>query len=159
VAKSLVSNVLLAELLAKRIKGKCQHNISPDTISTLSTAHITSLCRFAFIDFATEEAVAAAVAKSESDLNGRALLIKDSKNYEKTGRPKREPAEVEGVSDGGKAGDRVAKKQKNPPSPTVFVGNLSFNTTREAIQQQFEPCGRIRKVRLATFQDSGKCKG
>ncbi|KAI9284169.1 hypothetical protein BC943DRAFT_338428 [Umbelopsis sp. AD052] len=114
---------------------------------------------FAFIDFATEEAVAAAVAKSESDLNGRALLIKDSKNFEKTGRPKREPAEGEAVADGGKAGDRIAKKQKNPPSPTVFVGNLSFNTTRDAIQKQFEPCGRIRKVRLATFQDTGKCKG
>jgi RNA recognition motif-containing protein len=120
----------------------------------------SSLCyRFAFIDFATEEAVAAAVAKSEGDLNGRALLIKDSKNYEKTGRPKRDPVEGEAVADGGKAGDRIAKKQKNPPSPTVFVGNLSFNTTREAIQQQFEPCGRIRKVRLATFQDTGKCKG
>lgn len=102
--------------------------------------------------------MAAAVAKSESDLNGRALLIKDSKNYEKTGRPKRDPVEGE-EADGGKAGDRIAKKQKNPPSPTVFVGNLSFNTTREAIQQQFEPCGRIRKVRLATFQDTGKCKG
>ncbi|GAB5590350.1 Nucleolar protein 13 [Umbelopsis nana] len=114
---------------------------------------------FAFIDFTTEEAVASAVAKSEKELNGRALLIKDSKNYEKTGRPKREMADEDASSVGGKAGDRIAKKQKNPPSTTVFVGNLSFAATREAIKEQFEPCGRIRKVRLATFEDSGKCKG
>jgi len=115
---------------------------------------------FAFIDFTTEEAVAAAVAKSEKDLNGRALLIKDSKNYEKTGRPKREVTdEQDDASTGGKAGDRMAKKQKNPPSPTIFIGNLSFAATRDAIKDQFEPCGRIRKVRLATFEDSGKCKG
>lgn len=115
---------------------------------------------FAFIDFATQEAVTAALAKSESDLNGRAILIKDSKNYEKTGRPKREAVDEDGIAvPGGKAGDKMIKKQKNPPSPSVFVGNLSFSATREAIKEQFEPCGRIRKVRLATFEDSGKCKG
>ncbi|KAG2171278.1 hypothetical protein INT43_002900 [Umbelopsis isabellina] len=115
---------------------------------------------FAFIDFANQEAVTAALAKSESDLNGRAILIKDSKNYEKTGRPKREAVDEDGtVVAGGKAGDKMIKKQKNPPSPSVFVGNLSFSATREAIKEQFEPCGRIRKVRLATFEDSGKCKG
>lgn len=119
----------------------------------------TAYWSFAFIDFTTEEAVASAVAKSEKELNGRALLIKDSKNYEMTGRPKREMADEDASSVGGKAGDRIAKKQKNPPSTTVFVGNLSFAATREAIKEQFEPCGRIRKVRLATFEDSGKCKG
>lgn len=116
--------------------------------------------RFAFIDFTTQEAADAAVSKSETELNGRSLLIKDSKNYEKTGRPRRDPVEEDGTaSAGGKAGDRITKKQKNPPSTTVFVGNLNFAATREAIQEQFEPCGRIRKVRLATFEDSGKCKG
>ncbi|KAF7725285.1 hypothetical protein EC973_000295 [Apophysomyces ossiformis] len=100
---------------------------------------------FAYVFFDSAEAVEAAVAKSEQKLDGRALLIKDANNYER--------------KDGAPAPSKEVKKQKNPPCPTVFLGNLSFETTREMIQEHFAWCGPIRKVRLATFEDSGKCKG
>ncbi|KAG1461830.1 hypothetical protein G6F56_005638 [Rhizopus delemar] len=48
---------------------------------------------------------------------------------------------------------------ENPPCPTLFVGNLSFETTEKTIREAFEWAGDIRKIRMATFEDSGKCKG
>jgi len=94
-----------------------------------------------------------------------------------------------------KSAQKVLKNQKQPPAPTLFFGNLSFDTTEDAIRELLEAHrddkkkkhkGRrskeeeeeeeekeeknnsndkgddlpwIRKVRLSTFEDSGKCKG
>lgn len=102
---------------------------------------------FAYVDFASAEAQANAIKLSDTQLEGRQVLIKSSKSYE--GRPALSKAALLEKS----------SNQKHPASPTLFVGNLSFQTTREGLQKLFENCGEIRKVRLATFQDSGKCKG
>ncbi|KAG0300649.1 hypothetical protein BGZ98_009019 [Dissophora globulifera] len=102
---------------------------------------------FAYVDFASSEAQANAIKLSESELDGRKTLIKSSKSFE--GRPALSKAAVQEKS----------LKQKHAVSATLFVGNLSFQTTREGLQKLFEDCGEIRKVRLATFEDSGKCKG
>ncbi|KAF9434055.1 hypothetical protein BGZ76_008639 [Entomortierella beljakovae] len=102
---------------------------------------------FAYVDFASVEAQEAAIKLSESELDGRKVLIKSSKSFE--GRPKLSKGAVQ----------EKASKQKHSVSPTLFIGNLSFQTTREGLQKLFEDCGEIRKVRLATFEDSGKCKG
>ncbi|KAL0093482.1 hypothetical protein F4703DRAFT_1719103, partial [Phycomyces blakesleeanus] len=100
---------------------------------------------FAYVFFTTPEAVAKGVEKSEAKLDGRNLLIKDAKNFER--------------KDGTTPTAKEIKKQKNPPCPTLFLGNLSFETTAEMVKAQFEWCGDIRKVRLGQFQDTGKCKG
>jgi RNA recognition motif-containing protein len=86
---------------------------------------------------------------SEKKLEGRSLLIKDAENFERADGSKA-PTEAE---------KREIKKQKNPPCPTLFLGNLSFDTTEKSIREQFAWAGDIRKVRVATFEDSGKCKG
>ncbi|EPB88246.1 hypothetical protein HMPREF1544_04954 [Mucor circinelloides 1006PhL] len=104
---------------------------------------------FAYIFFSTPEEAAKGVAMSEKKLEGRSLLIKDSENFERADGSKA-PTEAE---------KREIKKQKNPPCPTLFLGNLSFDTTEKSIREQFEWAGEIRKVRMATFEDSGKCKG
>lgn len=93
---------------------------------------------FAYVDFAKPEHVSTAVELSEQNLNGRNLLIKDAKSYE--GRP----AKVD---------------SKNPPSRILFVGNLSFETTEDELTQHFQHCGEIMRIRMATFEDTGKCKG
>ena len=58
--------------------------------------------------------------------------------------------------------------QKQPPGPTLFLGNLGFETTEDTIRELLEshrakdvPADDkwIRKIRLGTFEDSGKCKG
>ncbi|KAG0200128.1 hypothetical protein BGX28_006708 [Mortierella sp. GBA30] len=102
---------------------------------------------FAYVDFATADAQTEAIKLSEKELDGRKVLIKSSKSFE--GRPALSKAAVQEKS----------LKQKHAVSPTLFVGNLSFQSTREGLQKLFEDCGEIRKVRLATFEDSGKCKG
>ncbi|KAG0046212.1 hypothetical protein BGZ83_008602 [Gryganskiella cystojenkinii] len=102
---------------------------------------------FAYVDFSSAEAQTNAIKLSEDELDGRKVLIKSSKSYE--GRPV--------VSKGTTI--EKSMKQKHAVSPTLFVGNLSFQTTREGLQALFGDVGEIRKVRLATFEDTGKCKG
>jgi RNA recognition motif-containing protein len=77
-----------------------------------------------------------------------------------------------------KTAQKILREQKQPPAPTLFIGNLGFETTDDAIRQLFEAHrvvskkevkegeGEektkdvwIRKVRMGTFEDSGLCKG
>lgn len=108
---------------------------------------------FAYVDFATFEANVAAIALSENDLQGRKLLIKDAKSFE--GRPdKKETADDDAAAEA----KREEEKTKST-STKIFVGNLSFQVTEDDLHAQFEKCGKIRWVKVATFEDSGKCKG
>lgn len=111
---------------------------------------------FAYVDFSTEAANIAAIALSETEWYGRKLLIKDSKSFE--GRPaKVEPEPVAADA----AGKPQPAKPETPESTAtkIFVGNLSFNTNEDELWAHFEKCGPIRWVKVATFEDTGKCKG
>ena len=101
---------------------------------------------FAYIDFSTEEALTEALALSEKLLTGRRVLIKNSKSFE--GRPERTTEQENAIVKSGK-----------PPSRRIFVGNLAFETTKQDLQEQFKRCGEILDVHIATFEDTGKCKG
>ncbi|KAK4453829.1 hypothetical protein QBC34DRAFT_194669 [Podospora aff. communis PSN243] len=109
---------------------------------------------FAYVDFATFEANVAAIALSETELAGRKLLIKDAKSFD--GRPKKEVTEEAKTAEGGAAAAEVKKKN---PSTKIFVGNLSFQVTEDDLRAHFEKCGPIRWIKVATFEDTGKCKG
>ncbi|KAL9943337.1 hypothetical protein D7B24_005139 [Verticillium nonalfalfae] len=105
---------------------------------------------FAYVDFADIGAKVAAIALTENELLYRKLLIKDSTSYD--GRPKKDEAEIAAAAKK-KAEDEI------PTSRKIFVGNLSFQTTEEDVRANFEKCGEIDWVKVATFEDSGKCKG
>lgn len=94
---------------------------------------------FAYMDLNNETNMHIAITLSEQELNGRKLLIKQGSNFE--GRP------------------AVVEKEGNPPSKILFVGNLAFDTTEELLETHFRHCGEIARIRMATFEDSGKCKG
>jgi hypothetical protein len=154
------------------------------------------------VDFETSEAKQVAVGLSEQPLFGRKLLIKDGMfsttscvheincfaGDDFTGRPVQPTIEttltVNGVKKSlSKTAQKILKSQKQPPAPTLFFGNLSFDTTEESIRELLEAHrdkgkqkGKsksetpkeeeekkdepwIRKIRLGTFEDSGKCKG
>ncbi|KIW69621.1 hypothetical protein PV04_05489 [Phialophora macrospora] len=98
---------------------------------------------FAYVDFCDQKCVDTALESSESMLGGRRVLIKDAKNFE--GRP-----EQKNDKDG---------KSTHPPSRRIFVGNLDFSTTVEDLEAHFDVCGTITSTHMATFEDSGKCKG
>ncbi|KAF4601808.1 hypothetical protein EYR40_005008 [Pleurotus pulmonarius] len=101
---------------------------------------------FAYVDFATPEAKVAAIALSEKPLTGRKLLIKDGNDY--TGRPAVPGAENvvpdasasksktgTGLS---KTAQKILRAQKQPPAPTLFFGNLGFETTDVSLRAFLE---------------------
>jgi RNA recognition motif-containing protein len=98
---------------------------------------------FAYVDFSSADAVEKAIELSEQLLSGRRVLIKNHKSFE--GRPEKTKEE--------------SRNEQKPPSKRVFLGNLSFDTTEESLKEHFAKCGAIESVKVATFEDSGKCKG
>ena len=108
---------------------------------------------FAYVDFTTEAVLNAALPLSERLFKGRRVLIKNAKNFE--GRPVAQKAR-NGVN-GEAGGNRVTKGKE--PTKRIFVGNLGFDVTREELSEHFGQAGEVEAVFLATFEDSGKCKG
>lgn len=102
---------------------------------------------FAYVDFSTSKALKEAMGLNEQLLAGRRILIKDAKSFE--GRPEKpqDERQTNGASNG------------SPPSKRIFVGNLGFDVTKEALEEHFGPCGTVANIHMATFQDTGKCKG
>ncbi|KAE8414724.1 nuclear localization sequence binding protein [Aspergillus pseudocaelatus] len=105
---------------------------------------------FAYVDFSNQKATAEALGLSEQLLSGRRVLIKDAKSF--VGRPQKSQQENQKTGATGAASG-------NPPSKRIFVGNLGFDATKEIIEEHFGKCGSVAHVQVATFQDSGKCKG
>lgn len=99
---------------------------------------------FAYVDFSDEQSFMAALALSESQLGGRNLLIKNAKSFE--GRPAEHQTKQ-------KSGTNKAVSRR------VFVGNLGFDVTVADLERLFEKCGPMEHVHMATFEDTGKCKG
>ncbi|KEF62530.1 uncharacterized protein A1O9_00503 [Exophiala aquamarina CBS 119918] len=98
---------------------------------------------FAYLDFRDASALKSALEFSEALLDGRRVLIKDAKNFEGRPEPKKDDKD----------------SQHRAPSKRVFIGNLDFDTTVDALEAHFNPCGPILHTHMATFEDSGKCKG
>ncbi|KAG2013138.1 single-stranded DNA binding protein [Coprinopsis cinerea AmutBmut pab1-1] len=97
---------------------------------------------FAYVDFATPEAKTAAIALSEQPLIGRKLLIKDGDDF--AGRPIAPGVDVKtndptlAQKTHSKTAQKILRNQKQPPAPTLFLGNLPFETTEDDIREMFE---------------------
>lgn len=114
---------------------------------------------FAYVDFDSETSAVAAMALTETELNGRKVLIKNATSFE--GRPQA-PQQQEGATTtpgSARDGAAAAAEKDAPTSRKVYIGNLSFQTTEDDMRAQFERCGEIEWAKVATFEDSGKCKG
>ena len=145
IVKFLTENTDIAEKSITRL------NMPPPTDSGKATSMQRKKPQnkgFAYVDFSSSTALKEALGLSEKLFTGRRVLIKDSKSFE--GRPEKPK---DGVT------EAAPSKLEKPPSKRVFVGNLAFDTTKEDLQEHFAPCGKVIDVHMATFQDSGKCKG
>ncbi|KIK98206.1 hypothetical protein PAXRUDRAFT_824116 [Paxillus rubicundulus Ve08.2h10] len=214
------SNLTLTPTISKGVKPKRQNSIWVGNLSFWTTrdalkgffdgvGEITRIhmptkrgkkgenMGFAYVDLATPDAKASAIALSEGRLEGRNLLIKDGNDF--NGRPALEipegatqtnPVAGTKASSTGltKTAQKILRMQKQAPAPTLFLGNLGFDTTERSIRQLFEAHRHykiggekgkgkdvdikeedqdheksknlwIRKVRMGTFEDSGACKG
>ncbi|KAK9412951.1 putative RRM domain-containing protein [Seiridium unicorne] len=107
---------------------------------------------FAYVDFDTEAAAVAAMSLTETQMEGRNVLIKSSTSFE--GRPQKEAEDAAAASQA--AGARPGKPEG---TRKIYVGNLPFQATEDDIWAHFEKCGVIDWVKVATFEDTGKCKG
>ncbi|KAI5952795.1 NOP13 [Candida jiufengensis] len=131
------------EDLIRFIVGKS--NLEKDSITRVNIPKKgTQIKGFAYVDVQNEEQVSQIIELSEQHLNGRNLLIKNATSFE--GRPEKDTT-------------TETTESKNPPSRILFVGNLSFDTTQDNLEEHFRHCGDITRIRMATFQDTGKCKG
>lgn len=100
---------------------------------------------FAYVTFATAEAVTAALALNGKEIDGRPVNI--DKSVEKdpdTARQNR--AKTFGDS-------------QSPPSASIFVGNLSFAATEDELWEKFSEFGDVKGVRIPTDRDTGRPKG
>lgn len=112
---------------------------------------------FAYVDFDGAGAVEAAIEASETLMGGRPVLIKNASNFE--GRPARKEGGEEGELNNFSKTAAVQAGGGKEPSKRVFVGNLTFEITKEDLVEHYSKCGEIAMVHVATFQDTGKCKG
>lgn len=127
------------------------------------------------MDLPSDQAVKDAVALSEDHLDGRRLLIKASSDFTGRPAIDPTVAAlakaVPGLTGGADAGDgagaasaiaqgqsmhgktgltktaqKILRSQKHPAGPTLFVGNLSFNSTQEGLQDLFERSAKGREA-------------
>ncbi|TDL29636.1 hypothetical protein BD410DRAFT_780104 [Rickenella mellea] len=119
---------------------------------------------FAYVDFTTPEAKVIAISMSEKNLDGRRLLIKDGGDF--AGRPA--PPGVSTATTGtdtngsgraiaslGKMARKILAAQKQPPAPTLFLGNLGFETTEASIRELIVAhVSKIKAKKMAHGDDS-----
>lgn len=108
---------------------------------------------FAYVDFDSPEGLEAALKMSETaiDSTHRKVLIKNANSFE--GRPEKKTVED------GAAPEKSVTKNEKPVSKRVFVGNLGFETTKDDLTTHYSQCGEVTDIHMATFEDTGKCKG
>jgi RNA recognition motif-containing protein len=104
---------------------------------------------FAYVDFLGLPELELALALSEKLMGGRKVLIKNAKSFE--GRPTQSEAE--------QAKKAAAAPDGKEPTQRIFIGNLGFDVTKDDLMEHFAQAGAIEDIHMATFQDTGKCKG
>eukprot|EP01101_Sappina_pedata_P008606 TRINITY_DN47_c0_g1_i1.p1 TRINITY_DN47_c0_g1~~TRINITY_DN47_c0_g1_i1.p1 ORF type:complete len:359 (-),score=232.94 TRINITY_DN47_c0_g1_i1:165-1241(-) len=94
---------------------------------------------FGYVDFATPEAATKALEFNNADFEGRYLRVDLAGSKPVPGN------------------DNAGPSQK-PPSKTVFIGGLSFNSTVESLTEAFSECGDLKEVRICKDQE-GNSRG
>ncbi|KAL9594503.1 MAG: hypothetical protein Q9219_006997 [cf. Caloplaca sp. 3 TL-2023] len=141
----LVDKTNLAESMITRL-----HMPAPTDASTSRQKTKPQNKGFAYVDFSNPGAVAEALCLSETLLSGRKVLVKDAHDFE--GRPVK--------TDNDDASQQTPTRgTKGVPTRKIFMGNLPFDTDKAELEEHFSPCGDVLEVHIATFEDSGKCKG
>lgn len=116
------------------------------------------------------------------DFTGRPAAVKENADSADPDGAKPVGTPAAGSTGMSKTAQKILRIQKQPPGPTLFLGNLGFEATEKSIRELFEahrglkekkdgdeekaeeqdakPKDKwIRKIRLGTFEDTGNCKG
>ncbi|KZT66986.1 hypothetical protein DAEQUDRAFT_758403 [Daedalea quercina L-15889] len=100
---------------------------------------------FAYVTFATAEAVEAALQLNGKEIDGRPVNIDKS-----TPKPPAERRDARAKAFGDTQG---------PPSTVLFVGSLSWDATEDMLWETFTEYGEVKSVRVPTDRETGRPKG
>ncbi|KAG9913686.1 RNA-binding domain-containing protein, partial [Aureobasidium melanogenum] len=126
---------------------------SPVSVRVITHADSGRSKGFSYVEFADVDAATQALnAKHGTDLDGRTLKCDFSTPRDNSNRS----------YDKNQVGARAnafGDKQQSTPSTTLFVGNVSFNTTTDSLTGYFSEYGSINSIRLPTDRETGAPKG
>ncbi|KAI4717433.1 RNA-binding domain-containing protein [Aureobasidium sp. EXF-10727] len=126
---------------------------SPVSVRVITHADSGRSKGFSYVEFADVDAATTALnAKHGTDLDGRTLKCDFSTPRDNSNRS----------YDKNQVGARAnafGDKQQGAPSTTLFVGNVSFNTTTDSLTGYFSEFGSINSIRLPTDRETGAPKG
>lgn len=106
---------------------------------------------FVYMDLKDESTLKSVLLLNESLLGGRKLLIKNAKDFE--GRPEKVDAQHNEIRKEASANGTYSESKR------IFVGNLGYDVTKDDLHNHFQVYGDISDLHVATFEDTGKCKG
>ncbi|KAI4737169.1 RNA-binding domain-containing protein, partial [Aureobasidium sp. EXF-12298] len=126
---------------------------SPVSVRVITHADSGRSKGFSYVEFTDVDAATEALnAKHGTDLDGRTLKCDFSTPRDNSNRS----------YDKNQVGARAntfGDKQQGAPSTTLFVGNVSFNTTTDSLTGYFSEFGSINSIRLPTDRETGAPKG
>lgn len=107
----------------------------------------------AFVKFSTESARTKALELNESEQYGRPIKVEKSNG--KAENPNK------GFNNGGQAANKGSFTNDKPipdviESCTIFVGNMSYNSSPDSIKEFFADCGEIKDARIASDKETGR---
>ncbi|KAG9945497.1 RNA-binding domain-containing protein, partial [Aureobasidium melanogenum] len=126
---------------------------SPVSVRVITHADSGRSKGFSYVEFADVDAATQALnAKHGTDLDGRTLKCDFSTPRDNSNRSY-DKSQV------GARANAFGDKQQSTPSTTLFVGNVSFNTTTDSLTGYFSEYGSINSIRLPTDRETGAPKG
>ena len=105
----------------------------------------------AFVKFAFESSRQKALELDQSNQFGRQIGVQESKGRQDTGR-----GDAQGGARQSTGPDFSKPIPDNIESTTIFVGNLSYNTTPETLRAFFEEAGTVVDSRIVTEKETGR---
>jgi len=120
---------------------------------------------YGYVDFTTESAVDAALAKNGTELEGRQIRIDFGKGKNSAPRPDRvsrfgDARPDRGADRGADRGSRGVQHSDRPEGcKSIYVGNLAFSVTDDDLRSMFEDCGAIDHARCVTDRETGRSRG
>lgn len=105
---------------------------------------------FGYVEYVkAADAAKALAAKNNAEIDGRKIRLDFSEPRRQSGN----------FQDRAHARAKSFGDQTSPVSDTLFVGNIAFNATQDAITEAFDEYGSITGVRLPTDRETGAPKG
>ncbi|OUM64964.1 hypothetical protein PIROE2DRAFT_24758, partial [Piromyces sp. E2] len=99
---------------------------------------------YGYVDFADKATAEKAVNEyNGKELDGREVRLDFANSPNKSSKPKK----------------NYDNKPRSAPSKTVFIGNLSWNTTEQTLSDMFNEYGNVVSIRIPTEKETGRKKG